>query len=192
MSPSCKIGIAPHPIHFSRVNNHLTSQRGDGSCKHPGSPASCPPRSALSRRVIRPYVWQRQNTVCFGALNAPPHRSCIAANSPGHARRTPNTGGDGLRPTGRPGPAGLQSRPACGRDEGYRRPVTVGEPSPAPSWHSDPHFTTRPTVLCSPGSAAIDMIPDSSLDRGHSPRVYSVLNIMCPLAAESGSNGAAE
>src|SRR6266436_452498 len=57
---------------------------------------------------------------CTGALGATSHRTSVAAVLPGHQSATGARGaGDpGLLPTGRPGPASLQCRPAHGRMKG--------------------------------------------------------------------------
>src|SRR5713226_3947299 len=63
---------------------------------------------------------------CTGALGATSHRTSVAAVLPGHQSATGARGaGDpGLLPTGRPGPASLQCRPAHGRMKG------TGDPKP--------------------------------------------------------------
>src|SRR5258708_32460397 len=76
---------------------------------------------------------------CTGALGATSHRTSVAAVLSGHQSATGarSTGDPGLLPTGRPGPASLQCRPAHGRMKGTgdtqplipncdHRPLTAG------------------------------------------------------------------
>src|SRR5260221_11516706 len=91
---------------------------------------SVPTNHRISSVVVKPCGVARNSPTlrdpCSGALAATSHRTSVAAVLPGHPSATGarGTGDPGLLPTGRPGPASLQCRPAHGRMKG------TGDPQP--------------------------------------------------------------